>query len=87
MSKTLHFIPASAVCSSSIDLTIEEDCVKEVCFTGGCSGNLQGISMLVRGMKVEEVIERLEGIQCGGKKTSCPDQLVRALKEICNNEK
>ena len=70
------------VCSVAIDLTVEDGVIREVCFEGGCSGNLQGISMLVRGMKVEEVIERLEGIQCGSKRTSCPDQLVKALKEI-----
>lgn len=82
MKKTLHFTPAAAVCSVAIDLTVEDGTVKEVCFEGGCSGNLQGISMLVRGMKVEEVIDRLEGIQCGSKRTSCPDQLVKALREI-----
>ena len=82
MKKTLHFIPASSVCSVAIDLTVEEGIVKEVCFEGGLSGNLQGISMLVRGMKVEEVIDRLEGIQCGSKRTSCPDQLVKALQTI-----
>ena len=65
-----------------LKLKVEDGVIREVCFEGGCSGNLQGISMLVRGMKVEEVIERLEGIQCGSKRTSCPDQLVKALKEI-----
>jgi uncharacterized protein (TIGR03905 family) len=54
--------------------------VKGVQFIGGCSGNTQGISMLVRGMKVEDVISRLEGISCGGKGTSCPDQLAKALR-------
>ena len=67
---------------SLIPAGLEDGVIREVCFEGGCSGNLQGISMLVRGMKVEEVIERLEGIQCGSKRTSCPDQLVKALKEI-----
>ena len=65
MKKSIHFIPSSLVCSVAIDLTVEDGVIREVCFEGGCSGNLQGISMLVRGMKVEEVIERLEGIQCG----------------------
>ena len=78
MKKSIHFIPSSLVCSVAIDLTVEDGVIREVCFEGGCSGNLQGISMLVRGMK----IERLEGIQCGSKRTSCPDQLVKALKEI-----
>ncbi len=82
MRKTIHFIPSSAVCSVSIDLTVEDEVIREVYFEGGCSGNLQGISMLVRGMKVEDVIQRLEGIQCGSKRTSCPDQLVKALREM-----
>ena len=78
MKKTFHFVPSSAVCSVGIDLTVEDGMVRE----GGCSGNLQGICMLVRGMKVEEVIERLEGIQCGTKRTSCPDQLAKALRAL-----
>lgn len=84
MKKTIHFIPAATVCSVAIDLTVENGIVREVCFEGGCSGNLQGISMLVRGMKVEEIIDRLEGITCGTKRTSCPDQLVKALREVAN---
>lgn len=83
MKKTLHFIPAQ-VCSSSIDLTVEDGIVKEISFTGGCHGNLQGISLLVKGMKVEDIIDKLEGIRCGSKQTSCPDQLVKALREIQN---
>lgn len=51
-------------------------------FWGGCNGNLQGISRLVKGMKVEEVIKKLEGVRCGGRPTSCPDQLCRALHEM-----
>ena len=84
MKKSIHFIPSSLVCSVAIDLTVEDGVIREVCFEGGCSGNLQGISMLVIPYFsiVEEVIERLEGIQCGSKRTSCPDQLVKALKEI-----
>lgn len=82
MKKSIHFIPSSKVCSQSIDITVEDDIVKEVSFTGGCSGNLQGISLLVRGMKIEEVINRLDGISCGSKNTSCPDQLIRALREL-----
>ena len=54
----------------------------EVAFWGGCNGNLQGISRLVRGMKVEEVIAKLEGVRCSGRPTSCPDQLCRALHEM-----
>ena len=72
----------SGTCSSQIDLEVEDGILKDVCFTGGCNGNLKGISALVKGMKVEEVISRLEGIRCGYKPTSCPDQLCRALKTL-----
>lgn len=69
------------VCSSLIHVDLDGDTIKEVYFIGGCNGNLQGISSLVKGMKVEDAIERLEGIKCGSKKTSCPDQLAQALRE------
>lgn len=82
MKKTINYKPSDAVCSVAIELTVEDEVVREVRFTGGCSGNLQGIGMLVRGMKVEEVIERLEGISCGSKRTSCPDQLAKALRTL-----
>ncbi|MCF2598192.1 TIGR03905 family TSCPD domain-containing protein [Phocaeicola barnesiae] len=72
----------SGTCSSQIDLEVEDGILKDVCFTGGCNGNLKGISALVKGMKVEEVISRLEGIRCGYKPTSCPDQLCQALRAI-----
>lgn len=68
-------------CSSQIDFEVENGVLKGVHFTGGCNGNLKGISALVEGMKVNEVITRLEGIRCGGKPTSCPDQLCKALRE------
>lgn len=68
------------VCSRSIEFEVENDIVKKVKFTSGCEGNLQGICRLVEGMSVEEVISRLEGIDCGGKGASCPDQLASALK-------
>ena len=68
-------------CSSAIDFEVEDGIVKEVKFIGGCNGNTQGISALVKGMPVDEVISRLEGIKCGFKPTSCPDQLAKALKE------
>lgn len=65
-----------------IDFEIDDNgLIRNVVFTGGCNGNLQGISRLVEGMKVEEAINKLEGIRCGYKSTSCPDQLARALKE------
>jgi len=69
-------------CSSAIDLEVENGIIKSVSFTGGCHGNLQGISRLVEGMKVEDAIARLKGIRCGFKNTSCPDQLARALESI-----
>ena len=70
------------VCSSKIEIEMDGDIVKNVSFTGGCPGNLQGISKLVEGMSKDEVIRKLEGITCGFKATSCPDQLARALKSI-----
>ena len=71
----------TGVCSQSIDFDIEDNKVKNVSFVGGCSGNLQGISRLIEGMDVNEAISRIEGIRCGFKSTSCPDQLAKALKE------
>lgn len=69
-------------CSTHIELDVEGNVVKEVAFWGGCNGNLQGISRLVTGMSVPEVIEKLEGVRCGSRSTSCPDQLCRALHEM-----
>lgn len=69
-------------CSRIIDFEVEDGIVRNVRFTGGCHGNLQGIGALVEGMKIEDVIARLDGILCRDKPTSCPDQLARALKEI-----
>lgn len=68
------------VCSMKINYDVEDGIVKKVQFVGGCNGNTQGISRLVEGMTVEEVIKRLEGVNCGGRGTSCPDQLAKALK-------
>ena len=68
------------VCARQIELEVADNTVVEVKFIGGCSGNTQGVSALVNGMKVEEAIARLEGIRCGMKSTSCPDQLAQALK-------
>lgn len=70
------------VCSQAIDIEVEDGIVKSVRFQGGCNGNTQGIAALVQGMPAEEVIRRLEGIKCGFKDTSCPDQLAKALKSI-----
>ena len=69
-------------CSSAIDIEVENGIITSVAFTGGCNGNLKGISSLVKGMKVEDAIERLKGITCGFKSTSCPDQLARALESL-----
>ena len=69
------------VCSRAIDIEIENDTISSVVYHGGCAGNTQGVAALVRGMKVTEAIERLGGIRCGFKATSCPDQLAQALRE------
>ena len=68
-------------CSRTIDIELDHDLIRSVRFTGGCDGNTQGVAALVRGMKVEEAIARLEGIDCRGRGTSCPDQLARALRQ------
>ena len=81
MSKKFTFYP-QGVCSMMIELELEEDnTIRDVVFTGGCNGNLSGISKLIRGMKAEDVIDRLEGTKCGFKDTSCPDQLSKALRQ------
>ena len=73
------------VCSRMIELEIENDIIKNVRFMGGCHGNLQGISAPVKGMAVDEAIEKLEDIDCSGRGTSCPDQLAKALKAAQNS--
>lgn len=70
------------VCSRQINIEVEDGIVTNLEVIGGCNGNLQGISKLVQGMKIEEVIKRLKGIDCNSKGTSCPDQIARALEEI-----
>lgn len=72
-------------CSSAIDIEMDGNIIKSVVFTGGCNGNLQGISKLVEGMSAEDAITRLKGIKCGFKPTSCPDQLAIALESIVGN--
>lgn len=79
MAKMFTFYP-EGVCSMMMEIELDGDTIKEVVFTGGCNGNLNGISKLIKGMKAEEVIEKLEGTRCGFKETSCPDQLSKALK-------
>ena len=80
----MRYVP-KGVCSNAIDIDVTNGIIESVSFTGGCNGNLQGISRLVRGMKIEEAIERLQGIKCGFKSTSCPDQLAQALESILQN--
>jgi uncharacterized protein (TIGR03905 family) len=79
MGKKFTFYP-EGVCSMMIEIELDGDTIKDVVFTGGCNGNLNGISKLIKGMKAEDVIEKLEGTRCGFKDTSCPDQLSRALR-------
>ena len=74
------------VCSQLMEIEIEGDKLTHLKVTGGCSGNLQGIAKLVEGMEIKEVISRLEGIRCGFKPTSCPDQLAKALKQCLEAE-
>lgn len=74
------------VCSQLMEIEVEGDKIKHVKVTGGCIGNLQGISRLVEGMEIKEAISRMEGIRCGFKPTSCPDQLARALKQCLEAE-
>ncbi len=69
-------------CSSAIDVEVKDGRIESVQFIGGCNGNTKGISALVKGMLVEEAIDRLKGITCGFKSTSCPDQLAQALEQM-----
>ena len=68
------------VCSQMMEMDIEDNKLKSLKVTGGCSGNLQGIAKLVEGMDIDDVINRLDGVRCGFKSTSCPDQLAQALR-------
>ncbi len=79
MKKNITYTPRG-VCSRQIDLTIEDNIITDARFTGGCSGNTQGVAALVIGMDVHEAIRRIKGIKCGMKDTSCPDQLSKALE-------
>ena len=81
MTKTINYIPRG-VCSKQYEITVTDGVIDEVKILGGCHGNLQGISALVKGMKAKEAVERLKGIRCGFKSTSCPDQLAQALKAV-----
>lgn len=80
--KHIQYTPQNT-CSILIDVTADDDnVIQNVAFLGGCNGNLQGICRLVKGQKIDDVISKLEGIRCGNKITSCPDQLCQALKEL-----
>ena len=68
-------------CARNISVELDNDVIKEVKFTGGCDGNLKGISSIVKGMSVDQVEEKLAGIKCGAKPTSCPDQLAKAIRQ------
>ena len=74
-------------CSRKIDFTLENGIVKDVRFTGGCSGNTQGVAALCIGRPAEEVVKVIKGIRCGSKPTSCPDQLANALEQAIEAEK
>ena len=74
------------VCSRHIDIDVENDVIRDVKITGGCAGNTQGVARLLIGMTAEEAIERLEGIRCGFKPTSCPDQLASALRKYLDEK-
>lgn len=78
-----RFYP-TGVCSREMIFDIEDGIVKDLKVIGGCNGNLKGISSLIRGMKLEDIISKLEGIDCNGRGTSCPDQISKALKEFLN---
>ncbi len=76
---TITYTPRG-VCSRKFTIQVEDGVIQDLQVVGGCSGNLQGLSALLKGMKVDQAVDRLEGIRCGGKPTSCPDQIAQALK-------
>ena len=79
--ETIRYTPRG-VCSKRMEIDVENGTIQAVRVMGGCNGNLQGIAALVQGMKVQDAIDRLRGIQCGNKSTSCPDQLAKALESM-----
>lgn len=84
MNKSIDY-KTQGTCSRMIHVEIDDGIVKKVVFTGGCNGNTQGISKLVVGMKAEDVVRLLRGTDCGGRGTSCPDQLARAIEKAMAN--
>ena len=86
--KSFSFEPSPMVCSENITVTVDGDRIDSVRFLGGCPGNLIGISRLVKGKTIGETIDLLKGIRCGGKPTSCPDQLAQGLRKyLAENQK
>ena len=83
---TIQYTPRG-VCARAFQVEVEDGKVQSVRVQGGCSGNLQGVAALLKGMPVEEAIQRMEGIRCGTKQTSCPDQLAQALKTVRDSVK
>ena len=81
----MHQYKTKGTCSQMIYFDLEDNKVKNVQFMGGCNGNLKGIAALVEGMDADDAIARIEGITCGMKKTSCPDQLAKALRDAKAN--
>ena len=74
-------------CSKQIIIKLEDDIIQDIEFIGGCNGNLQGIGQLAKGMKIDDIIQKLEGIRCGSKTTSCPDQLALGLKKYIEEKR
>lgn len=86
MTREVFQYKPEGVCCQLMQIAVEDGIIDEVQFMGGCHGNTQGIAKLVKGMKIDEVISRLQGIKCGGKPSSCPDQLTRALVAYKNHK-
>lgn len=82
----MHTYYPQGTCSQMMEVELDGDTIKEVIVTGGCNGNLQGICTLIKGMNVDEAISKLQGIKCGFKETSCPDQLSIALRQAKENK-
>ena len=75
-------VPSASVCSKKIEIELKGKIIQKVVYTRGCDGNAKGIGALIKGMKIDEAVKRLEGITCGRKQTSCPDQLAKILKQL-----
>ena len=84
--ETIQYQP-KGVCSNYMEIDVDGGVIQDCRVKGGCNGNLQGISHLLKGMRVQDAIQRMEGIRCGFKNTSCPDQLAQALKTVRNSVK